>query len=90
MIYPRSSSLKYDLIVYIEADICGISLSWCGTCNRHPYNICVSDIIYNVHDFSVLYNDNVGPSICEDWSLTRMLKGPALPDNATKRMIEAH
>jgi hypothetical protein len=69
IIYPRSSSLKYDLIVYIEADFC------------------VSDIIYNVHDYSVLYNDTVGPIICEDWRSTRMWKAPALPDNATNWMI---
>ena len=60
IIYPRSSSLKYDLIVYIEAEIYGISLFVCDKCNRHTYNICVSDIIYNVHDYSVIYNDNVG------------------------------
>ena len=84
--YPRSSSLKYELIVYIEADICGISLFLCDTCNMHTYNICVSDIIYNVHD----YNDTVGLITCEGWSFTRMWKVPALPDNATKRMIYAH
>jgi len=61
----------------------------CDTCNRHTYNIYVSDIIYNVHDYSVLYNNTVGPFICEGWSLTRMWKAPALPD-ATKRMIYAH
>jgi hypothetical protein len=31
----------------------------------HTSNICVSDIIYNVHDYSVLYNDTAGPIICE-------------------------
>ena len=40
--------------------------------------------VYNVHDYSGLYNGTVGPIICEDWSLTRMWKAPALPDNATK------
>jgi hypothetical protein len=78
--------LKCDLIVYIEADIYGISLFSCDTCNMHTSNICVSDIIYNVHDYSVLYNDTAGPIICEGWSLTRMWKAPALPVNATKRI----
>ena len=50
----------------------GITLFWCDTCNRHIYNICVSDIVYNVHDYGVLYKDTVGPIICEGWSLTRM------------------
>ena len=53
----------------------------------HTYNICVSDIIYHVHDYSVLYNDTVGLIICEGWSLICMRKAPALPDNATKRMV---
>ena len=53
---------------------------------RHTYNICVSDIIYNVHDYSVLYDDTVGTIICQGWSLTRMWKAPVLPDHATKRM----
>ena len=56
----------------------------------HTSNICVSDIIYNVQDYSVLYNDTAGPIICEGWSLTRMWKAPALPVNATKRMTWAH
>ena len=85
--YPRSSTLKCDLIVYIEAVIYGISLFLCDTCTRHTSNICVSDIIYNVHDYSVPYNDTVGPNICEGWRLSRMWKAPALPNNATKRMI---
>jgi hypothetical protein len=46
----------------------------------------VSDIIYNVHDYGVLYNDTAGPIICDGWSLARMWKAPALPNNATKRM----
>ena len=50
----------------------GITLFWRDTCNRHIYNICVSDIVYNVHDYGVLYKDTVGPIICEGCSLTRM------------------
>ena len=78
--------MKCDLIVYIEADIYGISLF--GVIRVTGIHIAfVSAIIYNVHDYSVLYNDTVGPIICEGWSLTRMWKAPALPDNTTQRMI---
>ena len=47
----------------------------------------VSVILYIMFMNSVLYNDTVGLIICEGWSLTRMWKAPALPDNAAKRMI---
>jgi hypothetical protein len=33
--------------------------------------------MYSVQDYSVLYNDAVGPVICGDWHDTHMLKGLA-------------